>query len=351
MSSQIKVVVVGPGLIGKKHISLINDNPLTKLCAIVAPDHSLNHEIALKNNVPIFHDLRECIINTKIDGVIISSPNQFHAEQARICIEARIPVLIEKPITSLLSEGLDLLNLVERNNSQVLIGHHRAHSPIMRKASEIIHGNRLGRLVTVMGSAQFYKPDHYFIDGPWRKEIGGGPILINLIHEIGNLRYLCGEIDSVHAFSSSVIRNFAVEDTVAINLRFKNGVLGTFILSDASSCAKSWEQTSQENPSYPTYSDEDCYLVSGTQGSLAIPNMHLKYYNENTKPSWWSPFESENIEITREDPLKCQLNHFCDIIINNASPLVSAKDGYINLLVTESIRKSAINNQAVKILY
>lgn len=78
-----------------------------------------------------------------------------------------------------------------------------------------------------MGSAVFYKPDEYFDAAPWRREAGGGPILIKMIHEIGNLRSLCGEIVAVQALASSATRDFPVEDTVAINLRFASGALGT----------------------------------------------------------------------------------------------------------------------------
>ena len=42
----IGIVVVGPGLIGKKHIELIKANPNTHLAAIVAPDHEANHATA-----------------------------------------------------------------------------------------------------------------------------------------------------------------------------------------------------------------------------------------------------------------------------------------------------------------
>lgn len=211
----------------------------------------------------------------------------------------------------------------------------------MTMSRDVIQSGRLGKLVSIIGSAQFYKPDQYFIDGPWRKEVGGGPILINLIHEIGNFRSLCGEISAVQAISSSAIRCFPVEDTVAINFLFENGVLGTFLLSDTAATAKSWEQTSRENPSYPTYQDEDCYTVTGTAGSISIPTMRIKLYPPGATPSWWMPFLEENIEIARKDPLSCQLQHFIDIIEGKVSPLVSARDGFRNLQITEAIKISA----------
>lgn len=344
---KLKLVVVGPGLIGKQHIRLINENKHCELYAIVAPDHDVNHDIAREQNVPLFHSLDECLASGSIDGVIISSPNQFHADQARLCIEADIPVLIEKPITVSVADGEALVKLAAQRNAKVLVGHHRAHSPLLSLARAVISEGRLGRLVTVMGSAQFYKPAHYFEDGPWRREIGGGPILINLIHEIGNLRSLCGEIAAVQALTSSAVRGFPVEDTVVINLIFTNGILGTFVLSDTAATAKSWEQTSRENPSYPTYPDEDCYTITGTEGSLSIPTMRLKFYGTNTTPSWWTPFSEETLDIERYDPLTCQLEHFVQVIERKCEPLVSAADGLRNLQVTEAVRNSAATKQIV----
>ena len=347
----LKIALVGPGLIGKQYIKLINEHPAAELCALVAPDLPVNLAIAKQENKPLYLNLQTCIDSEDIDGVIISSPNQFHAEQGVICIEAGIPVLIEKPITSTVRDGVKLVELADLRGVRVLIGHHRAHSPLMSLARKTITSGRLGRIVSVMGSAQFYKPDHYFVDSPWRKEIGGGPILINMIHEIGNLRSLCGEIAAVQAITSSAIRDFPVEDTVVINFVFQSGALGTFLLSDTAATASSWEQTSRENPSYPTYADEDCYTVVGTLGSLAVPTMRLKYYPEGVDPSWWSPFAEEVLAVTRQDPLRCQLQHFLAVIRGEADPIVSARDGLRNLQVTEAIRESAALHTLIHLKY
>jgi len=342
------IVVVGPGLIGKQHIRLVAARSDCKLLAIVAPEHEANYAVAREHGVPLFRDLDECRSLRDIDGAIISSPNQFHAEQAKWCIDAGVAVLVEKPITASVSEGEALVALAERRNAKVLVGHHRAHSPLLARAREVIESGRLGRLVSVMGSAQFYKPADYFEAGPWRTKPGGGPILINLIHEIGNLRSLCGEITAVQAFSSSTLRRHEVEDTVAINLRFANGALGNFMLSDTAACARSWEQTSRENPAYPTYPDEDCYVVAGTRGYLSVPTFRLKYQPGEEEPSWLKPLTEETLEVERQEPLACQLEHFVQVIRGNAKPLVSASDGLRNLKITEAIARSAAEGRIIE---
>jgi predicted dehydrogenase len=346
---KLQLAVVGPGLIGKKHIKLIDDSDEADLCSIIAPDRAHNHDVASIYNVPLYYALEDCLAEQKLDGVIISSPNQFHYEQAAVCIRAGIPVLIEKPVTADLAQGESLVQLAKLHNAKALVGHHRTYSPILKAARTVINSGRLGRLVSVIGSAQFYKPDQYFKDGPWRAEPGGGPILINLIHEVGNLRTLVGEIMSVQAVASSNIRTFPVEDTVAMNFIFRNGALGTFLLSDTAATPKSWEQTSRENPSYPNYTDEDCYTIAGTKGSISIPTMRIKYYPEGTQPSWWNAFEEEVLSIPRVDPLQCQLEHFINVIKGKEMPLVSVEDGFRNLLITEAIKKSIQTKTVVEI--
>lgn len=132
-----------------------------------------------------------------------------------------------------------------------------------------------------------------------------------------------------------------------MNLAFASGALGTFVLSDTAATAKSWEQTSRENPSYPTYANEDCYVIAGTQGSLAIPTMRLKYYDPDTEPSWWTPFREQVLDVCREDPLARQLVNFVRVITGQGEPLVTATDGLRNLMVTEAVRRSALTQSTV----
>jgi predicted dehydrogenase len=342
-----RIAVAGAGLIGLAHIRLAQASPTCRLAAIVDPSPAAL-QVAAAAQVPLYPSLGGLLAKERPDGVILATPNQLHVPQALECLAAAVPVLIEKPIATSVAEGERLLAAMDRE-ARVLVGHHRAHSPIMRKAKEVVDSGVLGRLVAVMGSATFFKPDQYFAEGPWRREPGGGPILINMIHEVHNLRMLCGEIVAVQAIASSALRGFPVEDTVAISLRFASGALGTFMLSDTAACPRSWEQTSQENKAYPSYADEDCYVIAGTNGSLSVPSMRLKNYPSPEERSWWKPFDSTVVPVEREDPLKLQLEHFGAVIRGDAEPLVTARDGLANLRVTEAIIAAAKSHRLVEL--
>lgn len=342
----LKIAVAGAGVIGRRHAELVAESPLCTLAAIVDPAPAAA-AVARTAGVPLFASLRELFAAQRPDGVIIATPNRLHVENALACIDAGVAALVEKPVADNVADGERLAAAIERANARVLVGHHRAHSPILAKAREIIRDGTLGALVAVTGSAMFYKPPGYFDEAPWRRQPGGGPILINLIHEIGNLRSLAGEIVAVQAFASRATRGFPVEDTVAINLRFANGALGNFMLSDTAASARSWEQTSRENKAYATYPDEDCYVVAGTRGSLAVPTMRLKVYERDGDRSWWKPFRTAVADVERSDPLARQLAHFCAVIRGDAKPLVNARDGLQNLRVTEAIAEAARTGKVI----
>lgn len=346
--SRTRIAVAGAGYIGQAHIDAARQSKSVTLSAVVDPSPAAR-AIADAAGVPPYASLAECFTKDKPDGVVLATPNPLHVPHALECIAARVPMLLEKPIAQTVAEAEALVRAADEANAAILIGHHRAHSPIMAKARQVVDSGVLGRLVAVMGSATFLKPDHYFADAPWRRELGAGPILLNMIHEVHNLRMLCGEITAVQAFSSHAVRGFAVEDTVAISLRFASGALGSFLLSDTAACARSWEQTSQENKAYPSYDDEDCYVVTGTNGSLSIPTMRMKTYPRAEDRSWWKPFEVGVVGLVRDDPIRHQMEHFGAVVRGEAPPLVSARDGLANLRVTEAIVEAARAGSTVEL--
>ncbi|MES2912617.1 MAG: Gfo/Idh/MocA family oxidoreductase [Pseudomonadota bacterium] len=343
------IAVAGAGVIGRRHIELIEASPRTRLCAVVDPTPA-SREFAAVKGVPHADSLEALFAQggSKPDGVILATPNHLHVAGALACAEHGVPAIIEKPVAESLAAGRQLVDALATKPVPMLVGHHRRHSSTLQLAKRTIESGQLGRVVTVMGSAQFYKPDSYFEQGSWRTQPGGGPILINLIHEMDNLRYLCGEVESVHAVASNAVRGYAVEDTAVMTLKFNSGVLGTFTLSDTAASPRSWEQTSGENTAYPRYRSEDCYFIAGTQGSLAVPTMRTWTYSDAAgEPGWLTPFKEQTLALDAVDPLAAQLDHFCDLIDRRAEPIISVSDALQSLLTVEAIRQSIANGVTV----
>jgi predicted dehydrogenase len=345
VAGPVRIAVAGAGLIGRRHIEEIDASGSAQLAAIVDPLPAAQ-EVADTFGVPRYGSLAELFEAARPDGVILATPNQLHVDGALECVAAGMPVIVEKPLGDTVQGATRLVEAAEAAGVPLLTGHHRNYSAIMAKAREIVRSGVLGSIVAVVGTALFYKPDDYFdVGGGWRRQPGGGPILLNLVHEVNNLESLVGEIVRVQAMTSNATRGFPVEDTAAMVFAFANGALGTFLLSDAAASPRSWEQTSQENASYAAYPDEDCYHLAGTTGSLSVPTMRLMVF-PGTR-SWWEPFESSTVDLERSDPLADQITHFAAVIRGEAEPICSGRDGLKALKVVDAVVESARTGRPV----
>jgi predicted dehydrogenase len=336
----VRIVVVGAGLIGRRHVELVAASARCDLAGVVDPSPGAA-DLAARHGVPWSPSLGAALAGPLPErtGVVVATPNRLHVEQALACVAAGVPVLVEKPLADSVDDGVLLVEAAEAAGVPVLVGHHRRHSPLLAAAKRLVDDGTLGRLVAVQGSALFHKPDAYFDAAPWRREPGGGPILINLVHEVDALRMVCGDVVAVQAMAAGHVRGFPVEDTVSVGLAFANGALGSFLLSDTAASPRSWEQTSGEDRRYSVHDDEDCYLIAGTRGSLEVPTMRLRTYPGVR--SWEEPFESTVVDVPRADPLARQLDHFCDVVLEAAEPLVPARDALETLRVTQAVAEAA----------
>ncbi|MEZ5356930.1 MAG: Gfo/Idh/MocA family oxidoreductase, partial [Bryobacteraceae bacterium] len=315
----LRIAVAGAGAIGREHLLRIQANPRCHVVAVADPSPD-----AAGLGFAHYRDVETMLARETLDGAIVATPNHLHLPVANALLANGVPTLVEKPVAESMESADRLAAAVAGAGVPVLVGHHRRHSAALQKAREIIGGGALGRLLAVNATTLFHKPAAYF-DAAWRRQPGGGPILINLVHDVDTLRFLAGEVIAVQAASSNRRRGFQVEDTAAVLLEFASGALGTILLSDATVAADSWEHTSGENPVYPRDPSRDCLLLAGTRGSLAVPTMRL--WTQDGAPSWTEPFVSERCPLPSVDPLARQLDHFCDVIAHRAAPLVSAADG------------------------
>ena len=165
-NAPLRLAVAGAGLIGRRHIALIQASGSCELSAIVDPHH--HRAIADELGVPIFSSLEDLFASARPDGVIVATPNAVHVKNGLECLANDVPVLVEKPIADSVEEGCRLADASKTAAAPLLVGHHRRHSPLLGTARTVVQDGVLGPIVAVLGSALYYKPDDYFTAGPWR---------------------------------------------------------------------------------------------------------------------------------------------------------------------------------------
>lgn len=332
----LSVAVAGAGLIGRRHVEAIQGSGTAGLDCIVDPAETAR-DLAAVLSVPWFADLEAMLAARQPDAVIVATPNALHEAHGLACIRAGVPCLIEKPLAVDVASASRLVEAAEAAGVPLLVGHHRRHNPLIAAAKAVLESGRLGRVVAVHAQFWLYKPDDYFTT-TWRREKGAGPVFLNLVHDVDLLRHLCGEIVTVRALESRRVRGHEVEDTAVIMLELANGALGTVTVSDTIVAPWSWELGSRENPAYPP-TDQPCYLIGGTKGSLELPLGRL--WLQEGQRSWWEPIATERLAVTLENPLVRQIRQLCAVVRGEEAPLVSGREGLRTLAVIEAVKRSA----------
>ena len=336
--SPARIAVVGAGLIGRTHIAVLRSgHPEFTLAGVADPSPQAKAEAA-PLGYPCFASLDELLDTAKPDGVVLAVPNQMHVPMGLTCIARKIPVLVEKPIADSVANALRLVEAAEAAGVATLTGHHRRHNPVITRAAEIVREGGIGRVVAVTARYLSHKPKGYH-DVAWRREPGGGPVLLNAIHDIDCLRRIVGDIVRVQAASSHAVRGFAVEDTAAAVLTFENGALGTLICSDTVSTPWSWEWGSRETPAYP-FEPESCYDIAGTQGALSVPTLIHRWHDKG-RESWHEPLMQKRHHVAPNDAYTNQLVNFARVIRGTEQPVLSGREGTRTLATTLAITESA----------
>lgn len=339
------IALIGAGAIGRMHAERCLRHPDVQLAAIADPTEA-GRAYAESVGVPWFADHRALLDRTPALGAaIVATPNATHLAVGLDCIARGLPLLVEKPLADTLESGRLLCEAAEQARVQLLVAHHRRHNPIQRRARELVAGGLLGRPVAVNVMATWLKPDSYF-ELAWRRQPGGGPVLINLIHDIDQLRFMLGEITEVQAVTSNAVRGFEVEDTAAVLLRFASGALGTLITSDAVAAPWNWDLGAGEAVHY-TQQDIDSMFITGTEGSLTLPGLRIWRYAGAR--GWHEALTQERTAQHHGDPYVEQLRHLRGVAEGREQPLCSGRDGLRTVQVALAVHEAAATRRPVSL--
>lgn len=314
---------------GSVHAQLLAQHPSFDLVAVADPATALAQQFAVQG----FTSIEEMIDGVALDAVIVATPNHDHARSGLTAVDARLPVLLEKPVARSVVEAHRLRDAVEGATAAALVGHHRRFHPAMRRARDLIRSGELGEILAINGLWALRKADEYF-EAPGRD----GVLLTNLAHDVDAFRFLVGEIDGVAAHGAR--REGGLDSTVAATLSFECGAVGALVGSDRCPSPFGWDQATFDFPSIPQHPRGSTYTVFGTEGSLTVPD--LTKYSQVTGQSWHDPLRSERLDVPHDkSAYQLQLEHFAAVVNREAEPLVTVRDACRTLEVVDQICASA----------
>lgn len=350
----VTIAIIGGGLIGPRHAQSVIKNPNATLIALVDPAPQ-GAQVAGELNTNHYASV-EALINSphKPQAAMICTPNATHVGIAKKLATAGIDILVEKPMSTDIPSGHELITHTKACGVKLLVGHHRRFNSYISLTKSILTSldpnTSLGHIIAISGLWTTYKPPSYFAPPTqWRQGATGGVILINLIHEIDILHHLLGPIVRVHAERSTSTRAFAAEEGAAIVLSFASGAVGTFVVSDATPSPFNFEAGTGENPMIP-WAGKDFYRVFGTRASLSVPDMVRFSYDGGEEKSWTQVLSERKFEVEDSVPFDAQVEHFVRLVRGEVEePLCTGEDGLRALIVCEAVREAMRTGMAVDV--
>ncbi|SMR45760.1 unnamed protein product [Zymoseptoria tritici ST99CH_1E4] len=348
--NRVKIAIIGTGLIGPRHALSVQSCPDAVLLCIVDPRPEAQ-SVADEFNVPHFHSILRMLQGRCIpDAAIVCTPNSTHVALGAELLNNGIAALVEKPMSIDVASARELIDIARRVGKPLVIGHHRRFNPYVSAAKAALAAHSIGQPIAVSGLWVLKKPISYF--GPptdWRAKSGsGGPILINLIHEIDILHFLLGPIVRVHAEKTLSRRGHDVEEGVAMLFRFASGVVGTFILSDNIPSAHNFESGTGENPMIPK-GGKDFYRIFGTEGTLSVGDMKLTRYGKGVEMRWENALQVEAVAVASDVPFDEQVKNFVEVVRGSEEPRCSGEDGLKAMIICDAVMRAMESGSPVDI--
>lgn len=319
-----RIVVIGGGLIGIRHVKAVQAHPGCVLVGLVDP----NKNIDAGPDVAHFADMAD--VPDGVHGAIIATPTGLHAAHGVAAAKRGWHVLIEKPVAADLAGAQAIQSALAQAGVQSLVGHHRRYHAPVRQLRVMLAEGAIGTPVTANLIWAMRKPDPYF-EGNWRTA-GGSPVLINLVHDIDVLRFVLGEISDIACLAGAPLRGSERLESGAIALRFEKGATATISFADTAPSPWGFEAGTGENPNIGT-TGQDMMWITGTQGGISFPSLTLWQGVEWGHAAQAVPID---VAVNAQQPLAAQLDHFLDVMDGEA-PLIDVADATRTLQVALEI--------------
>jgi UDP-N-acetylglucosamine 3-dehydrogenase len=312
---KLGVAVIGTGFWGRNHARVYKELNETELLAVCDLDAERAKTVAKQFNVTPYTSSGKMLKREDIEAVSICTWSTSLAKETLKALKAGKHVLVEKPMAANVKQAEKLLKTADKEGVQIMVGFLMRFIPGLQHIKKAIETKKLGEVVCATAKRV----------SQWPERIGDvGVVKDTAIHDIDIMRYLFNEDPiAVYAKAGSMMHK-KFEDYAQIMLTFKNGK-SAFIESN-------WLTP------YKTRT----LVVTGSDGIMKLDYITQELTIESVR-------ETVQPRYQWQEPLKLELQHFANCMLEKEKPLITGVDGLKALMIAEAALKSSATGKAVKI--
>jgi predicted dehydrogenase len=300
----IAVGVVGVGYAGGLHASKYAASSAARLVGVADIDGRRAREIGERYEVAAVADYRELL--DKVRCVSIAVPTRQHYQVAQDFLAAGIDVLVEKPITSTVSDGQKLVSLARANGCILQVGHLERFNPVVRQLTDVISAPRF---VECHRLAPFVT-----------RGTDVDVVLDLMIHDIDVISSLVhAPVTDIDATGVAVLTD--KPDIANARIRFDDGCVANVTAS----------RVSVKRERKIRFFQSDAYI------SLDYVAKTAQVYRMEDRSLGWAGIQGQMIAAKEGDALRDQIESFLESVATRKSPVVSGEDGLHALEIASAI--------------
>ena len=219
------IAIVGAGMWAPKLAAAAQRAGL-ELVVSYSRDPERRREFAERFGCAAAESFEAAVGHDAVEGVVLATPNDAHAEQAIASADRGRHVLVEKPIADTVEAGERMRRACLDHGVVLMVGHGFRRLGAARRTHELLEEGRLGRVV--LAEANFSLPGR-FPPTAWRahrERNPGGPLMQLGIHHVDTLRYWLGPVERTTGALAHVHADADIDDVGVATLEFTSGALG-----------------------------------------------------------------------------------------------------------------------------
>ncbi|AOG12767.1 putative dehydrogenase (plasmid) [Agrobacterium sp. RAC06] len=230
LDRKIRIAIVGCGRISKNHFGSVERHGAhMELVSVCDTDEAALKEHSERYNVPGYSDMEEMLQKEQIDLVALCTPSGIHPSQAVLAAKYKVHVMTEKPMATRWADGVRMVRACDEAGVRLFVVKQNRHNTTLQLLKRAMMEKRFGKVHMVHLNVFWTRPQSYYDQGHgWRGtwEFDGGAFMNQASHYVDLLDWLIGPVEKVQAMMSTT-RDIEVEDTGVLNVKWRNGALGS----------------------------------------------------------------------------------------------------------------------------